>query len=66
MSHTTSSQEDLRIYLVRRNYCFWKEKTPVDRIFAKGKNGDEMAQGMDISMKDNIIIFTLKVNWRLM
>ena len=21
-SHTTSSQEDLRIYLVRRNYCF--------------------------------------------
>ena len=21
-SHTTSSQEDLRIYVVRRNYCF--------------------------------------------
>ena len=38
----------------------------MDRIFAKGKNADKMAQGMDISMTDNIIIFTLKVNWRLM
>ena len=32
---------------------------------AKGKNADNMAQGTDISMKDDIIIFTFKVNWRL-
>ena len=54
--------QNFRIYLVRRNYCFEREreKTPIHRIFAKAKNADRMAQGADLNMKDNYYFYFKK------